>query len=198
MKKLSYILLTGILSTTALVGSLHAAKKPADAAAKKETIEVKKSQMDTLQNVARDLIDAAKTVSGPEELFKYISGETQTNDRETPIVGAINAAKAHGLRIVCYIEGNETIVAASNPELIGKPVSDFKTAEGMVVRDKSVEELKKTPKQATFTYTRKGQMDGAAAVVENRVVVAIGREAFDSMKNSEKKFLITISAEVDQ
>lgn len=198
MKKISYVLLAGVLSTTAFVSSLNAAKKSEAVAQKEEKIEVKKSQMDKLQNVVRDLIDAAKTVSGPEELFKYISGETQTNDRETPIVGAVNAAKSHGLRIVCYIEGNENIAAASNPELIGKPVGDFKTAEGMVVRDKAVEELKKSPRQATFTYARKSQMDGSAAVVENRVVVAIGREAFDSMKNSEKKFLITVSAEVDQ
>jgi hypothetical protein len=202
MKKINFII-AGLLISAAMIGDLYAAEKATNTKSAKNCdskIEVKKSQMDTLNMVAQELIDGAKVnASGVEELFKYINGAIQTNDRETPLLDAVNRAKEHKLRVVAYIEGNDTIIASSDPELIGKNIADFKTECGMVVRDKAIEELKKsTNGRATFTYKSNSKKDGAVTVVENRVVTAVGREAFENLKNSDKKFLLTIAAEVDQ
>lgn len=201
MKKINFIL-AGLLIGTAMVGDLYAGKDAKTESAKNcdSKIEVKKSQMDTLNMVAQELIDGAKVnASGVEELFKYINGSIQTTDRETPLLDAVNRAKEHKLRVVAYVEGNDTILASSDSSLIGKSVADFKTECGMVVRDKAIEELKKSKDgRATFTYKSSYAKDGSVTVVANRVVAAIGREAFENLKNSEKKFMITIGAEVDQ
>lgn len=200
MKKISYVL-AGLLIGTAMVGDLYAEKaaKIKSATASDSKIEVKKSQMDALNMIAQELIDGAKVnASGVEELFKYIDGAIQTTDRETPLLDAVNRAKEHKLRVVAYIEGNDTIVASSDPALIGKSVADFKTESGVVVRDKAIEELKKSKNgRVTFTYKSASEKDASVTVVENRVVVAIGREAFENLKNSEKKFMITMGAELD-
>ena len=88
------------------------------------------------------------------------------------------------------------VVASSDPTLLGKPVSDFKTDEGKIIRDEAIEKIRngKTG-SATFTYreqTKDGdQLVNGKPVAHSRVVVAYGRKAFTKFQ-SDKKFLCTV------
>jgi hypothetical protein len=125
-----------------------------------------------------------------------INGQTQTTDRELPAQGAITAATEKGMRIVCYQEGSEIVVASSDPTLLGKPISDFKTDEGKAVRDLAIEEIGKNKEEkdpAIFTYKEKSSgtesLVNGKPVAHNRVVIAYGRKAFKF--NSDKKLICT-------
>lgn len=136
-------------------------------------------------------------VSGPEELFKMINGQTQTTDRELPVPAAITEANEKGLCIMCYHEGSETVVASTDPALLGKPASDFKTAEGKIVRDLAIEELRKNESdEAIFTYVVQPKGDeplvDGKPVTHGRIIVAKGRKSFPF--SSDKKFLCTADA----
>ncbi len=156
---------------------------------------VSDAQVNAMQEVMARIVQA-DNVSGPEELFKIINGQTQTVTRELAVQGAVTEATAKGMRIVCYQEGDETVVASSDPTLLGKPVSDFKTDEGKIIRDEAIEQIRngKTG-SATFTYreqTKDGdQLVNGKPVAHSRVVVAYGRKAFTKFQ-SDKKFLCTV------
>jgi hypothetical protein len=139
-------------------------------------------------------------LSGPEELFKIISGQTQTTERELPVPGAVTEAIEKGYRIICYQEGNDNIVAATDPTLIGTPASDHKANDNQVVRNKAIEELKRSKSdEAAFTYVVKKNtetlMVNGKPTTHNRVVVAKGRNSFDFTR-SQKKFLCTIGGDI--
>ena len=101
---------------------------------------------------------------------------------------------------MCYEEGKDTVVASTDPTLLGKPVSDFRTNTDEVVRDTAIEKIRNSGKdRATFTYTDKPKADGpivdGKGVSEGRIVEAAGRNAFPNFR-SEKKFLCTVGAKI--
>lgn len=201
------LLLISLLSVSAFAGEVsqpsaapkaHHAKKAAPA-----TLSIKSAQAEALKKIISDLTNTANaegSISSPEELFKAINGETQTNSRELPIQAAITSANAQKMRITCYEEGTETVVASTDPTLLGKPVSEFQTSEGKSVRDRAIEEIKTHGENdvAVFTYVQSGGpvVDGKA-MGQGRAVAAAGRKAFKGF-NSEKKFLCTVAADADQ
>jgi len=175
--------------------------KKAKAVARK-SLPIKADQAIALESIINDLTNTSNTegsISSPEEFFKVINGAIQTNSRELPLQAAVNRATAQKLRITCYQEGNDTVVASSDPTLLGKPVSNFKTNEGQSVRDRAIEEIRTHGKddKATFTYVEAGGpvVDGKA-MGQGRAVAAAGRKAFKGF-NSEKKFLCTVAADIE-
>lgn len=208
MKKISYVLLAGVLSTTAFVGSLNAAKvktnnKVAESTkVVSEKFEVKKSQVAAMQAIADALVKGSEALSGPEELFKIISGEFNTNaaDRSTPILDAVRMANEGKYRIVCYKEGSDEIVASTDPLLIGKHADEYKTMAGISVRNKAIEEVRASGKeQSVFTYALQSKSDlvvNREPIMQKRVVLAIGRKGFP-FQNAEVKFVVTIGGEID-
>ncbi len=203
--KLKYLLI-GMALTMAGAEAAEAkksapAKKKAKTEAKAEvkSLPVSDTQVASMREIMGRIVHGGK-VSGPEELFKIINGQTQTTDRELPVPAAVTNAIENGLRIVCYQEGKDTVVASTDPSLLDKAASDFKTDEGKVVRDVAIEELRKSKKdEAIFTYVVQPTGDeplvNGKPVTHGRVVVAEGRKAFPF--DSEKKFLCTAAAKID-
>jgi len=206
--KLKLWLLGLTLSTATAIsaGTTSTHETPAHHAGKSEKVEssqhslaVNPDQAKALQNIADALTETSNSqgsVSGPEELFKIINGEMQTTTRELPLQSTVTEAVAKGYRITCYQEGSETVVASTDPALLGKPISDLKI-EGESVRDRAIAEIRKNGKddKAMFTYT---QSDGSIVVdgkpVGQRHIVAVaGRKAFKNF-NSQKKFLCAVAA----
>jgi len=206
--KLWLVVLT--LSTTAAVSTItsaqtttaHHAGKPAIEKSKQPSLSVNPDQAKALQGIADALTDTRNTqgsVSGPEELFKIINGEMQTTTRELPLQSTVTEAVAKGYRITCYQEGSDTVVASTNPALLGKPISDFKTSEGESVRDRAIAEIRKNGKddKAMFTYTQSDSslvVDGKP-VGQRHIVAVAGRKAFKGF-NSEKKFLCAVADDI--
>ena len=187
-----------LISLALSVATLSAAHTAGDKKAASPSLAVNATQASDINKIVDGLVSAK--VSGPEELFKIISGETQTTDRELPLQATVREAAAQKMRIMCYEEGKDTVVASTDPTLLGKPVSDFRTSTDEVVRDKAIAEIKKNGKErATFTYTDKPKADGpivdGKGISEGRIVEAAGRNAFTNF-HSEKKFLCTVGAKI--
>jgi len=190
-----------LISLALSVATLSAAHTASDQKTASPSLAVNATQASDINKIVDGLVSAK--VSGPEELFKIISGETQTTDRELPLQATVREAAAQKMRIMCYEEGKDTVVASTDPTLLGKPVSDFRTSTDEVVRDKAIKaiaEIKKNGKErATFTYTDKPKADGpivdGEVVSEGRIVEAAGRNAFTNF-HSEKKFLCTVGAKI--
>lgn len=187
-----------LISLTLSVATLSAAHAASDKKTASPSLAVNATQASDINKIVDGLVSAK--VSGPEELFKIISGETQTTDRELPLQATVREAAAQKMRIMCYEEGKDTVVASTDPTLLGKPVSDFRTSTDEVVRDKAIAEIKKNGKErATFTYTDKPKADGpivdGKGISEGRIVEAAGRNAFTNF-HSEKKFLCTVGAKI--
>lgn len=164
-----------------------------------KSLSVTSEQAKTLDSIINELTNTTNTeVSSPEELFKVINGETQTNSRELPLQGTTTRAVSQGYQITCYQEGNETVVASTDPTLLGQPVSNFKTSDGKSVRDRAIEEIRTHGRddKATFTYTQEnGPIVDGHKIEQGRIVAAAGRKAFKGF-NSEKKFLCTVAADI--
>ncbi len=167
-----------------------------------KSLPVNAKQVKELQNIINELTDTSNTegsVNSPEELFKIISSEIQTTNRELPLQGTVTRAVAEGYRITCYQEGSDTVVASTDPTLLGKPASDFKTNEGESVRDRAIAEIRKNGQndKATFTYTQSegSSMVDGKPIGQGRIVSVAGRKAFKGF-NSEKKFLCTVAADI--
>jgi hypothetical protein len=187
-----------LISLALSVATLSAAHTASDQKTASPSLAVNATQASDINKIVDGLVSAK--VSGPEELFKIISGETQTTDRELPLQATVREAAAQKMRIMCYEEGKDTVVASTDPTLLGKPVSDFRTSTDEVVRDKAIAEIKKNGKErATFTYTDKPKADGpivdGKGISEGRIVEAAGRNAFTNF-HSEKKFLCTVGAKI--
>jgi len=192
--KLKFLLINLALS----IITVSAAHTTDSKKATSPSLAVNATQASDMDKIVDGLVSA--NVSGPEELFKIISGKTQTTDRELPLQATVREAAAQKLRIMCYEEGKDTVVASTDPTLLGKPVSDFRTSTDEVVRDKAIEEIRNSGKdRATFTYTEKPKADSpivdGKGITEGRVVAAAGRNAFDKFR-SEKKFLCTVGAKI--
>lgn len=199
--KLKYLLVGLALTTVGLNAAATDSKKPTSGkkATTEETLPVSDTQVDNMRDIMRRVVHGGG-VSGPAELFKIISGQSQTTDRELPVPAAVTNAIENGMRIVCYEEGNETVVASTDPALLGKPASDFKTANGEVVRDVAIRKLRESgTDEAIFTYVVHPKGDGPVVngktVTHGRVVVAEGRKAFPF--HSEKKFLCTGAKQIN-
>lgn len=196
-----------LLSVTAFAGEVSKAPSmpKAEHHAKKATattLSIKAAQAEALEKIINEITNTANaegSIGSPEELFKAINGEFQTNSRELPIQAAITSANAQKMRLTCYEEGSETVVASTDPTLLGKPVSDFQTSEGKSVRDRAIEEIRAhgVDDKAIFTYIQSGGpvVDGKS-MGQGRAVAAAGRKAFKF--NSAKKFLCTVAADADQ
>ncbi len=187
-----------LISLTLSVATLSAAHTASDKKTTSPSLAVNATQASDINKIVDGLVSAK--VSGPEELFKIISGETQTTDRELPLQATVREAATQKMRIMCYEEGSDTVVASTDPTSLGKPVSDFRTNTDEIVRDKAISEIKKNGKErATFTYTDKPKADGpivdGKGVSEGRIVEAAGRNAFTNF-HSEKKFLCTVGAKI--
>jgi hypothetical protein len=191
--KLKLLLIGLALCTTAATAKTLAKVTAQEKAPVVSDVQVK--EMHRIMNVI-----TKGNLSGPEELFKIINGQIQTTERELPVPGAVTEATEKGYRIICYQEGNDNIVAATDPTLINTPASDHKANDNQVVRDKAIEELKRSKSdEAAFTYVVKQNtetlMVNGKPTTHNRVVVAKGRNSFD-FPRSEKKFLCTIGGDV--
>jgi hypothetical protein len=212
MKKLSYVLLLGALVSCVSIDmneksvlETKTSEKPkmkASASPVSDKFEVKKSQVAVMQAIADALLKGAESLSGPEELFKVISGDfNQTAaERSTPILDAVRMANEGKYRIVCYKEGSDEIVASTDPLLIGKHADEYKTLSGKSVRNKAIEAVRASGKeQAVFTYALESKADvmvNGEPIVQKRVVLAIGRKGFP-FQNAELKFVVTIGGEID-
>lgn len=201
MKKIGYLIVTGLLvcglsASNAGTDKLKVSKK--NELSKRPSVG--KKQVASMQTFATDFIDAVKNVSGPQELFKLVNGEYRTTSREVPITGAINSIIAAKCSIVCYEEGSNEIVASTDPALLGKSVDNFKTIDGLTVRETAISELSKAKDhRAIFTYeTSPGKtIVNGEAVTQKVVVSAIGRRAFENLQGSEKRFIVLIFGEID-
>ncbi len=192
-------MLIGLALTVA--GVYAAAAESKKTATEEKSPPVSDVQVGEMKNIMDQITNCKQNgPSSPEELFKIISGEIQTTTRELPVQGAVTEANAKGYRIVCYQEGSETVVASTDPTLLGKHVADIKTSEGEPVRDRAVKELKKSSTdEAVFTYNAQQNTDAlpvdGKVPSHTRVVLAAGRNAFKSFPRAEKKFLCTIGAD---
>ncbi len=192
--KLKFLLINLALSLTT-VSAEHTTDSNKAAS---PALAVNATQASDMDKIVDGLVSAK--VSGPEELFKIISGETQTTDRELPLQATVREAAAQKMRIMCYEEGSDTVVASTDPTLLGKPVADFKTNTGEIVRDKAIAEIRKSGGEtATFTYTDQPKADGpivdGKSISEGRIVAAAGRNAFTNFQ-AKKKFLCTVGAKI--
>lgn len=184
-------LLVGLILTIIEVHAKDTSSKPAkksDAA-----VPVSGVQVDRMHGIMDKI--ANSDVSSPEELFKIINGQIQTTGRELPVPGAVTEAVENKFRIMCYQEGKEAVVASTDPTLLDKPASDFKTEEGKSIRDLAIEKIGKGD-EASFTYkeSQSGPMVDGKAISRGRVAFVKGRTAFKRF-DSDKKFLCEISAE---
>jgi hypothetical protein len=198
--KLRYLLIGLALTTVGLHADVADKKNAPKIEAKSDakSLSVSDTQVTYMREIMERIVHGGK-VSGLEELFKIINGQTQTTDRELPVQAAITEATEKDLRIMCYQEGSETVVASTDPSLLGKPASDFKTAEGKVVRDLAIEELRKSENsEAIFTYVVQPKGDeplvNGKPVTRGRIIVAKGRQAFPFL--SDKRFLCTAGAKI--
>lgn len=176
-----------------------ASEKKTSKATEEKSLIVSDTQVDNMRDIMRRVVHGGK-VSGPEELFKIINGQTQTTDRELPVPAAVTNAIESGLRIVCYQEGSDAVVASTDSALLGKSASDFRTSDGEIVRDVAIRKLRESgTDEVIFTYVVHPKDDGplvnGKTVTHGRVVVAEGRRAFPF--HSEKKFLCTAAAKID-
>lgn len=176
-----------------------APEKKASKATEEKSLIVSDTQVENMRDIMRRIVHGGR-VSGPEELFKIINGQTQTTDRELPVPAAVTNAIESGLRIVCYQEGSDDVIASTDPALLGKPASDFRTADGEIVRDVAIRKIRESGSdEVIFTYVVHPKDDGplvnGKAVTHGRVVIAEGRRAFPF--HSEKKFLCTAAAKID-
>lgn len=171
---------------------------------RQKPLAVSAKQVRKVENIIDGLTNSKNTgggISSPEELFKVINGEYQTTVRELPTQSTVTKAVSQGLLITCYQEGNKTIVASTDPTMIGQPISSFTTSDGEPVYSLAIEEIRKNNKsgaaRATFTYTPsdKSPVVNGNPVKQGRVVAAAGRKAFKGF-NSEKKFLCTVAADI--
>jgi predicted extracellular nuclease len=198
--KLKFLLISLALSVATV--NAGATKKTVQAASTEKTSKsettspaVSDHQVESMRRIMEEIVHA-HNVNSPEELFKMIDGQTQTTDREQPAQGAITAATEERMRIICYQEGSDVVVASSDPTLISKPVTDFKTEEGITVRDLAIQQIAQNKSEkdpAIFTYKEKSSgnepLVNGKPVVHPRVVIAYGRKAFNF--NSEKKLICT-------
>ena len=203
--KLKYLLIGLALAGVGAHAAATDSKKPAPKEKSKVEAEAKSLSVSITQvNNMRDIMERiahGNEVSSPEELFKIINGQTQTTGRELPVPAAVTNANENGLRIVCYQEESNVVVASTDPALLGKPASDFKTADGEVVRDVAIRKLRESgTDEVIFTYVVQPKGDeplvNGKPVTHGRVVIAEGRKAFPF--KSDKKFLCTAAAKIER
>ena len=180
------------------VATVVAATKPAKTVTKsteKAAPTVKDTQVTEMQSITDGILAGAKGVSGPWEVFKVIDGQPQVEaaERETPLSGAVTRAKAKGYTIICY--ENSKVVAATDPSLLGKDASEFKTSDGKTVLELVVSNLRQAGKddRAVFTYETPGTtMVNGKLTSHTLVVDAVGRNAFPFPRSADKYLIIVL------
>ncbi|MCX7344025.1 MAG: hypothetical protein NT128_07815 [Proteobacteria bacterium] len=189
--KLKLLLIGLALSVATVVAATKPAKTGKAAVQEKAAPTVSKQQADKMERAANDILAAASGKSGPEEVFKFVNGQKQTEatDRSDQLSDAINSAVENGLKIVCYKESK--IVAATDSSLIGKEAGDFKTSDGRTVLDVVVDGLRKSPNDRALVTCEKV----SGNVSDKEAMYALGRNSFPFGKE-EGKYLLMVSASI--
>lgn len=192
------LLLIGLVVSVATV---TAATKPASVKEQAKAVvppTVKDTQVLEMKSITDAILAGAKGVSGPQVVFNMIKGMNQINaiERETPLSGAITSAIEKGYTIICY--ENSKVVAATDPTLLGKDASEFKTTDGRTVLDLVVSNLQASGKDDRAFFTYETQSSDAPMVNGKRaahtlVADAIGRNSFPFPLSKDKYLLMLVA-----
>lgn len=187
------LLLIGLAVSVATVVAAAPKKAATKAVAQEKAAPtVKDTQVAEMQSITNGILAGAKGVSGPWEVFKVIDGQPQVEaaERETPLSGAVTLARAKGYTIVCY--ENSKVVAATDPSLLGKDASEFKTSEGKNVLDLVVSNLQASKDdRAVFTFETPGTtLVNGKPTSHSLVVDAVGRKAFPFPLSADKYLIM--------
>ena len=195
--KLKLLLIGLALSVATVVAATKHAKAGAPKVTEKAALAptVKDTQVAEMQSITDGILAGAKSVSGPGEIFRFINGQEQINadERETTLSGAVTRAKAKGYTVICY--ENSIVVAATDPSLLGKNASEFKTSDGKTVLSLVIGNLQQAGKadRAVFTYETPGTTLVNGKLSSHTLVVdAVGRNAFPFPLSADKYLIIVV------
>lgn len=201
LKLLLIGLAVSVATVTAATKSEAPAQKKSPAKEQAKAVvppAVKDTQVLEMKTITDEIIEGAKSVSGPQVVFNMIKGMNQINaiERETPLSGAITRAVEKGYTIICY--ENSKVVAATDPTLLGKDASEFKTTDGKIVLDLVVSNLQASGKDDRAFFTYETQSSDAPMVNGKRaahtlVADAIGRNSFPFPLSKDKYLLMLIA-----
>lgn len=191
MKVYKYLLLAGLAFTSISQEELLA-KKPTTVQVRPEVGE---KQADEVANFAKELIEAAKSVSGPSQLFQYLNNQNNNTDSPLEIVTTISATTAgNKYRVICFQEDSDAVIASTDPTLLNVSLSHT------ALRDNAIDALRKTTdkKQAVFTYeTTSSTIVDGKPTTKKSVAAVIGKKAFTNFAADEKKFVVVIVGDID-
>lgn len=166
---------------------------------------ISEAQFSSMRDIMHQITDAKINAPGSvQELFNTINGATgqyQSNiGSESPVQGAVTGALQKGFHIVCFQEGDDKVLASTDPTLLGKLITEVKTSGGELVRDLAVNNLRASgdKDEAGFTYEQSSNdgvlVDGKTVPGKRFIAYVVGRKVFKSFA-SDKKFLAMIIAE---
>jgi len=179
-------------------------KGAAKAVSDQKSAPVSEAQFASIRDVMHQITSGtgANAPGSIQALFTIINGGAASPRQsdigmEFPVQAAITEALQKGFHIVCFQEGDDKIIASTDPTLLDTSIREFKTSSGELVRDLAVKNLKASANdEAGFTYEQLSSegvlVDGKPVPGKRFVAYVAGRKAFKF--DSEKKFLTLIFA----